>query len=53
MQLLAGSGLGKGLIGFLKGENGCRGHLGFFHSWAEKLSFPVTLPQSSATEAFA
>ena len=28
MQLLAGSGLGKGLSSFLKGDHGCRGHRG-------------------------
>jgi hypothetical protein len=31
MQLLAGSGLGKGLSSFLKGDHGCRGHLRLLH----------------------
>ena len=36
MQMVAGSSLGKGLASFLKGENGCRGHLELLHSWAER-----------------
>lgn len=51
MQLLAGSGLRKGLSGFLKGDNGCRGHLGLFHSWAARRSSLANLPQWSLPDA--
>jgi hypothetical protein len=56
MQLLAGSGLGKGLSRFLTGDYGCRGHQGLLHRGGENGSFRATLPpwspQWSPPEAY-
>jgi hypothetical protein len=51
MQLLASSGLGKGLSGVLKGDYGCRGHRGLLHRWGDRSSSLSTLPQWSFSDA--
>ena len=52
MQLLTGSGLGKGLSGFLKRDHGCQGHQGLLHRWGERESFLATLPQWGPPKAY-
>jgi hypothetical protein len=52
MQLLTGSGFGKGLSGFLKGDYGCHGHRELLHRWGKRVSCLATLPQWNPPEAY-